>query len=70
MSRADQTNIPERAWAATVFRNIWSSTIDPFPVRIMVTLDMSDFSGRIGASRWTIELLPVDDSMSRRELFI
>lgn len=67
MSKADQTNMPERAWAATVFKKIWSSMIDPLLVWIIVVFEMCDLSGRIGAGRWTIESFSDDDSMSSKK---
>ena len=70
MSRADQTNIPERAWAVTVFKNIWSSMIEPLLVRRMVILETSDLSGRTGEGRWTIDAFPAVESMSPKEMFI
>lgn len=50
MSSADHTNIPETAWAAVVFRNIWFVML-PLAVWMMVMLERSVLSGRIGASR-------------------
>lgn len=69
MSRADQTNTPERTCAVTVFKNIWSSMIEPLPVRMMVMLEMSDFSGRTGEGRCTIVSFSPSGSMSSEEMF-
>lgn len=65
ISKADQTNIPERTWAATVFKNIPFCMIAPLPDTIMVMLDMPDFE----ASR-ADELFSVNEAMSSEERFI
>lgn len=69
MSRADHTHIPEMAWAAVVLRNIWLVKL-PSLVWMMVPLEKSVLSGRIGASRWTMESFPADESMAVVERFI
>lgn len=70
MSRADQTKSPERPRANGVVRKIWSSMMEPLAVRMMVMLEMSDLSGRIGESRWTMEPFSDDGSTSANEPFI
>lgn len=42
--------------------------IEPFPVRMMVMLETTALSGRIGASRWTMEMLLVGEAMSSAEM--
>lgn len=69
MSSADHTNIPETAWAAVVLRNIWLVMV-PLDVWMMVMLERSALSGRIGASRRTMEAFSMDESIAAVERFI
>lgn len=69
MSRADHTQIPEMAWAAVVLRNIWLVML-PLLVWMMVMLGRSVLSGRMGASRWTMESLLANEFMVAAVRFI
>lgn len=70
MSRAVHTKIPDTTRATTVFKKNWSSRMAPVPVRMMVMLETSDLSGRIGASRWTMEPFWADEAMTSAEKLI
>lgn len=70
MRRAVNTKIPETPLATTVFKKKWSSMIVPFAVRMMVMLETSALSGRIGASRWMMEIFSTGEDMTSAEMLI